>query len=455
VSIADAILALSPGMYWKLDEGGGTVATNYGSRSLDGTISGSVDLTVPGPEVDTTALRLFLGGQVVSPPMDVVTPGTTSVMLWASTDSTGTNGTVYPIWNVGDPANRTARGYYMLEQHSAMGSPIFRFNVGAGVASGTPNAARTYDWHHYAMTYQTGANGIKFYVDGLTPSQATGSSIVNCQTTDPFLLRCDEPMVVAHVAYFNRVLTQAEIKTVSDQLSPWPLTQPINTGPPSGGDGGGGGGGLTDDQAAQLTAIDTKTDDIPGLVAAATFISDTVNHIKGVTDYLKDQWDAYTSVTLPSLADYLSNILTAVTSSIVDAGTTIAQKAVGELQDWADRGAWEYNSEDLVLTECGELEQPAHIPGIANFGLQLQATVVPPRFGRLEGVLIQYEERLGQFVVEQLDPLDGAAPLYTEVLDLYLEKFTWTFHTWQSIKVAYCVAPGVIIQARWATILPG
>jgi hypothetical protein len=183
-------------------------------------------------------------------------------------------------------------------------------------------------WHWVIITFTTGTNGIKIYIDGTQIAQGTPVTPTAAINTDRLLIRCDEPMALAHVCFWGTVLTQAQIQTVSGQIAPWPPNVPINTEPtPS-----GGGGGLTTDQAASLTNIENHTNDIPGIDAAVSFISDTVNHIKGVTDQVltnTQQLLANLTAGVDALGGLIQqtiqNTIGAVTTTAGDIAATIGQ----------------------------------------------------------------------------------------------------------------------------------
>jgi hypothetical protein len=342
VSISSAIAATAPSIWYPLTGGGGTIV-NSGSQSNNATGTGVLSGEVAGPEFDTTATRFYAGDLVVSHQMDLTTFVGQSLGFWASTDASGVLNTRYPIVNIGDPANRLARGPIISEQHATSGIPAYTAQYGTSVTtSGSPGQPLRF-WHWIVVTYATGSSGVKLYIDGTLVGSLTVSAPSNPLATDCLMIKCDEPIVLAHVCWWGGVLTATQVASVSNELAPWPYSPPVNTPPPTADTGGGG---LTDDQAAQLTAIDTKTDDIPGLVSAATFISDKVNEILGwVTDTnagvetLLSNWAGYTSVTLPSLQDVLDNISGAVQGALTTAEGAIGA-TVGQLLSQRSSDTW-------------------------------------------------------------------------------------------------------------------
>lgn len=376
MTIASAIAALSPSIWYKLDETSGTNAANSGSQDNDGTFSGSLNLTVPGPEIGTTAVRLFSGGQVVSHQMDLTTFVGQTLALWVSLDASGTINTLYPILGIGDPGNRLTRGPLIAEQHAAVGTPFWTGRFGS-VGTGLNAPARDPRfWHWVAVTYASGTNGIKLYLDGTLAQQFNLTSPGTLTATDPLLVRSDQPAVVCHVCWFGGTLSQTQIQTVSAELANWPYDLPINAPPPDAGTGGG----LTPPQAAQLDTIETHTSDIPGLVAAATYISDTVdtingkvNQLLGDTADLLSNWAGYTGVTLPGLAEVLANITAAVTATIEQASGSLSV-TIGQLL--SSSPAQFFSSRDLSGGEtCEHLD--VDVSRSALYGIQLDITQWP------------------------------------------------------------------------------
>ena len=360
--ITDAIAATSPSIWYRLDESSGTTAANSGSQVNDGTYSGSFELQLQGPEPDTSCARLFLGGQVVSGQMDLSSMVGQTLGFWASMPATTPISTFFPIVGIGNPADRLARGPLISEQHSIMGQPVYygQYRTSTTV-SGGPN--QRYDfWHWICVTYATGTNNVKMFVDGTNVSNTTLSSPVNPLATDPLLIKCDEPIVLTHVCWWGGVLTPTQVGSIWSAYAQWPYAFPGNQAPPE----GGGGGGLTPEQATQLNEIDTKTDDIPGLVDASNFISDTVNHIKGVTDAMAGKVDQVLTDTtniVNSLFPQLADVLNDIGASIVD----VANRVTGTLQDGAE----------LVQKTVGELLSQRSDSSLATNSATGGSTCIP------------------------------------------------------------------------------
>lgn len=376
MTIASAITALSPSIWYKLDGSTGS-ETNSGSQTNPATITGSIDQGVAGPEEGTFATRLFSGGQVLSGVMDLSTLVGQTLAMWISTDATGFTATIYPVLGIGDPANRLTRGPLLTENHTSIGSPAFgaRYGANATPHQGTPQPQRF--WHWIVATFASGTTNMKVYVDGVIGSPVTIATPSNPLATDRLLLKCDEPVVVAHMCWFGAVLSQTQIQSVSNELATWPYSLPINIQPITGGTGGGG---LTEDQAAQLTNIENHTNDIPGLVDASTYIANTVNTINGKVDVVNAKldhvlanWDGYTGVTLPILTGYINQIIESVTARFTQSAEDIAV-GIGTLL--SSPLSQFFSSQDLSGgRQCVRLDMD--ISFSAFYGIQLVITDYP------------------------------------------------------------------------------
>src|SRR5262249_41112442 len=157
-------------------------------------------------------------------------------------------------------------------------------------------------------------------------------------------------------------LTQTQIQSVSSQLAQWPYTVPINLPPPA----PSGGGGLTSDQAAQLTDIQTKVADIPGLVDASNFISSTVNTILGKVNQIKAD---PTQLRANGVAG-VQSVIDAVTATITNAGGAL-QKTIGAL---FSSPTLDQLSPDSLGSACAPAVIEQTLQDLVAYGLQMQCT---------------------------------------------------------------------------------
>lgn len=458
MTVASAIAALNPNLWYKLDEPSGTTASNSGSLANNGTYSGTYQQGVPGPEIGTLATRLFATGQVVSIAMDLTAYADVTLMFIAANEASGTNSTPYPIVSIGDVSNRFSRGPVIWDNHNVTGEPNYlaRWNVATQISGQTAVPRKL--WHQVAVTFATGTNGEKLYIDGVLSQQATPSTTVACLNTDPLLIKCDEPIVIAHVCFWNRVLTQVELQTISTQISNWNYNVPINT-PQA---GGGGGGGLTPEQATQLSEIDTKTDDIPGLVDASTYISDTVNEINGKVDALTDlttvmqgtvdntnsQVATIAEIILPALQAKVDEIWQNTKRELQTLAGIGISTPTGSLLAHPDDNFLRRSSDYFDISGDGFLEGfgIGHMTGI--YGLMWDVETEPPEYGLRVGFIPEYIGRLVQFSAWYYNA-DEEIIYVAEIQDFRYKAFLWKWTQPFPVQIRYSVTPGFVLRCYW------
>src|SRR5262249_37140601 len=147
-------------------------------------------------------------------------------------------------------------------------------------------------------------------------------------TTDTLLVRSDTPVVVSHVAAFQRALSSTEVGSVGAQVVQWPYGQVINTAPEI---TGGGTVDLTPVLNNQSTYMPQIVDIQNKLTAQIPIIS----NIQTVVTYLQGQWNNYASVTLPSLNDLLNNIYSGIQSTITT-GAGALSRTLGQMLSGVD-----------------------------------------------------------------------------------------------------------------------
>ena len=463
MSIASSIAALAPNLWYKLDETSGSTAANSGSLANNGTYSGDYAI-VTGPEVDTTAIRLFASGMIRSNAgMDVTTLGAYSIGLWVSNDASGSVGVAYPIVRVGDPTNYTTRGFNLQESHSVVGTTNYGFRwTPSGFVTGSALTDVRF-WHWVVVTFTTGTNNQKMYIDGILKSQSTIGTHTACLSTDPLTIACDEPTTVAHVCFWQRVLTLVEIESVADELAPWPYTVPINT-PPAGGDGGGG---LTEAQATQLAEIDTKTDSLPTLVTESGLILAAVEAIEGKVDALGTavadvdgkvvealgHLNTLLEVTAEQTIPLLNDIKDAVTRIFITGAGLGLGTPIGSLLAHPDPNLLHAANEEFVISGQGTLTPPGPL-GYGNvYGIRWTATTVPSGAGFRDGIIPSYTQRLVQWVLWYPDV--GDLELYAqEVAEFRLRQYTWLWERPFPNTIQYDVLPGFELTCRFILLAP-
>jgi len=259
VGIADAILALSPRNYWKLDEQSGGIFADYGSVPTPFThLSGVVPGTL-GPEVGTYALRLYASTLCTTDAfgLNFQTQGAASLMIWFTAPANGTPTAFAPCAGWGDPNNPTLRGLHFDQRSTANLSLEDVWNAPQGSAFVQTVPGYTPNWHVSAITETVSPVRVTHYIDNVKTDRP-GSFLggIN-QPTVPWWLRSASPVIIAHLALWFRELTQTEVQTVTSLIAQWPNGNPINGAPPS-----GGGGGAIDPTDPVIVNINTDLSDI-------------------------------------------------------------------------------------------------------------------------------------------------------------------------------------------------
>lgn len=109
-----------------------------------------------------------------------------------------------------------------------------------------------------------------------------------------------------------------------------------------------------------------------------------------------------------------------------------------------------FNNPDapFALTGRGELTPPASGSVISAYGLFLQATTVPSGFGRRDGVVVEWNERLAQLAaMHQIKTT--TQEWVDEVYELHLDNTIWLWKTPFPGRVLYDVTPGCVVTAQW------
>jgi hypothetical protein len=167
VTIASAILALSPAWYWKLDDATGPAASDSSGNGRPGAYVGGFRLLQPGPEAGTYGVQVFDGyAQKVAP--GYVTSGQTATLLcWAAIGAVDTG--VHTLLANASGTN----GGSLAHQPASGGLPqlvVVRNNI-----ANTSLSAYVLDfsWHMYAVVF-TGT-GVTAYIDGVAMGSVAGA----------------------------------------------------------------------------------------------------------------------------------------------------------------------------------------------------------------------------------------------------------------------------------------
>lgn len=333
MSLQTAILALTPALYWRLNEApSSTTVADSAGGGFPGTVSGDVGLGAFGPELDRTSARIFSTGLITSPNWGSTVWSNFSVLIMTTVPANGfpSAGTVFA--GLGDSSNPGLRGFRMFQTSAASNNLSLSagFNIGT---SNAPTAAPLQTWHLFGFTFQASPSQWRAWWDGSPATTQTANPTLPPIATDKWYIQSTAPIVVSDFAVFTRVLTQTEIQTVSTQVQAWPYQVPINTPIPVQIEGGA----LTEEQAAQLARIDTTTQttatetvQIPYLVEHTNTIEGTTTTTLPIVSNIQSIVQGMVTDTFPTLAEVLGKIQTSVIATIEAPGGAI-QTTLGEL----------------------------------------------------------------------------------------------------------------------------
>lgn len=206
MTIASAITALSPALYWKLDDGTGPAASDSSGNGRPGVYSGQFQLGNDGPEAGTYSC-LFQGGGIVQAAGGAwANQAVVSFMCWVAMAAAP------PAYSSVFGSSTTLGGGTICTQASGatLGQLAFtRNNVGNTVLAQWYPDAR---WHHHALC-SDGTSTI-YYLDGVN----VGSVGAGMATPTNPSIRVTGPamFLAAHFALFpGTKLSAANVASVA------------------------------------------------------------------------------------------------------------------------------------------------------------------------------------------------------------------------------------------------
>jgi hypothetical protein len=456
-AIETAIDSSNPYLWWGLDTGN---ANDQTSGGRGGTTTGVVDWGVPGVERGRTALGLSASATVTSPVLSLAGVIDFSLGMYISAQplTTLANSVILVAGLTG------TRGYSLILSESS-GQPSVRSTAygGALLTGGVSFPAPPNYWHWVVMTYTASSKVLVTAVDAGAPTTTTLSTNPNgLLGTDTLQLLAPVGMSVAHVCVWNRVLSGPDMASIGAFPSQWPYTVSQATGGGTGGGGGDGGGGLTEEQAAQLTDIQTKVADIPGLVNASTYISDTVNIIKGTTDAIYSTVNEIladsqlirniivdmTGAPLPYVPGSIDEIYQFLRRTFQTAGGIGLNTPIGSVIAHPEQHLLSLRSPAFELSGRGELTTPTFGALSKPYGIWWNTTTVPELAGYRDGQNTEFIGRLVQFC-PMYPELAGGQLYIPEVADFRYKSFYWLWQEFGPQIVLYDVTPGFVLTCRW------
>jgi hypothetical protein len=102
------------------------------------------------------------------------------------------------------------------------------------------------------------------------------------------------------------------------------------------------------------------------------------------------------------------------------------------------------------IAGIGTLTRPLGVFTVAAYGLYYELLSAPPELGLTPGVAIEWQQRLGQFVVIKVGS-DGTEYRYSTT-DFHTDHERVNFGGVDTKRIEYDIAPGVVIRVWWLVL---
>lgn len=224
----DAVLALGPWGYWKLNEAAGTVTVADSSghgRSLTttqpGTLLGKSGIVLTSG--DTSGYQNGTGGSTAfgwigAGGTQLWTPAVVSVVMWIQTN--GRPGFQQCIFCQGTFVGATTRLFSCIL--NVTGQPIWQYQDNTGTLQTNTFAVGTIDGNRHMLSFVLDGTNVTMYLDGAQAAQQAQAAPMKASTT--LLPAIGQPAGSAgdrsavcyyeHVAWFDKVLASSDIATL-------------------------------------------------------------------------------------------------------------------------------------------------------------------------------------------------------------------------------------------------
>jgi hypothetical protein len=238
-SLPDAIMALSPQGYWKLDETSGSTAVDSSGNGRDGTYNGSITLAgkagadggdyadFPGTESDRVTVPAFT-------PSYITTNGSVTMFGLTYVDSTAGGVVVLPWMSLLDDVSGSTRYHWACTVKPNGALEVFKCNANFSeyrISTTATSLYSTGQWTALAATFDTTSvsTADRVFLDsgtGISTTPSTGGSSVAHSSTAILGIggRADANPAsdqwwnggLAHCALFSPGISDAEVQDLMD-----------------------------------------------------------------------------------------------------------------------------------------------------------------------------------------------------------------------------------------------
>jgi hypothetical protein len=235
---ASAILTDAPKQYYKLDETGGSIATDSSGSGQNGSYAGAVTFGSAGPLRDESSSAISLAGGSSSAGVSLPNPNAVS-------------GSSYSIeaWIDPNPSSNymTVWGYDGSHRMLVSSNGLLLTQFGVNFFSKQP--LTTGQWHHVVFVYDAGAQQATYYIDGKLDSTATVTNAAAAFTAPYFLGQYDTSSnykwngSIAQAAFYPSALSLSQVSahyaaagyapTPAPSATPLPSPSPTPAGTPA------------------------------------------------------------------------------------------------------------------------------------------------------------------------------------------------------------------------------
>ena len=202
MALRDAILALSPTIYWPMDDTSSSIAADASGNGHVGSILTGTAVGAPGPELDTTCFAgsMFDAGIQLAGTNPLTGTGPFTMLIWHAAVAMTTFHKVL-IYNglsnstgVGETLNNTI----IDELYGGLGVRGTGFSLTLGF------------WHQVAFRFRPSIDESTF-LDGAAPNTAAAGIPNTVVGSNPALAQTPNPGLIAHAAFWNTALSDADI----------------------------------------------------------------------------------------------------------------------------------------------------------------------------------------------------------------------------------------------------